>query len=231
MPAGFITLPNIKRSPESVSPRRLAMKTISYLLLPMLFSLAAISTTLAGSDEGERRGIPTREVVVKHERHFIDRTGTQVFRWDPIGADPRPTTVLCFDVDGGRAFQRLPLRLGIGDVALVTADGHWSFSAGGPYYKFRSGGDGTLPEWTLSGYRTAIGSLLMDIHFSHYRDQRVFSGDGQPLIVHGPCDSLTFIAHDQLATPGLDSKGVLHVKVTILNSLLASAGEGKGYVK
>lgn len=207
------------------------MKTISHHLLPLLFSLAAIATTFAGSEEVDRRGIPTRDVAVKHEKHFIDRTGTQVFAWDPIGADPRPTTILCFDVDGGREFQRLPLHLGMGDVALVTADGHWSFSTGGPYYKFRPGGDGTMPEWTLSGYRAAVGSLLMDVHFSHYTDHFVFSGDGQPLAVHGPCDFLTFIAHDQLATSGLESKGVLHVKVTILNSLLAAAGEGKGYVK
>jgi hypothetical protein len=207
------------------------MKPISNFLLPMLLGLAACSTTFAGSDNAEVRGIPAHDVMVRCEKHYIDRTGTQVFRWDPIGADPRPTTVLYFDVDGAREFQRLPLHLGMGDVALVTAAGHWKFSAGGPFYTFRPGGDGTLPERTLTGYRAATGSLLMDVHYGRYADHFVFSGDDQPIAVHGPCDSLVFIAHDQVATPGVDSKGVLHVRVQLLNSLLIAAGEGKGYVK
>ncbi|MEP6671767.1 MAG: hypothetical protein ABJF10_21585 [Chthoniobacter sp.] len=210
------------------------MKTISNSLLPMLFSIAALSTSFAGPDGGERGGIPTRDLAPRCEKHYIDRTGTQVFRWDPVGADPRPMTVLCFDVDGAREYQRVPLHLGFGDVALVTACGSWQFSAGGAYYKFGPEGDGTMPETTLTGLRAAAGSLLMDVHYYRYSDRFVFSGPGQPIAVHGPCESITFIAHDQLVTRGVDSKGLLHVRIQILDSLLVAAGEGKeakGYAK
>ncbi|MDR3405590.1 MAG: hypothetical protein P4L99_24050 [Chthoniobacter sp.] len=207
------------------------MKTISNHLLPMLFSIAALSTSFAGPDGGDRRGIPTRDLVPRCEKHYLDRTGTQVFSWDPIGADPRPMTVLCFDVDGARKFQRVPLHLGIGEVALVSACGTWKFSAGGRYYEFGPGGDGTMPEMTLTRRRAATGSLLMDVHFGRVSDRFVFSDQGAPIAIHGPCDSVTFIAHDQVATSGLDYKGLLHVRIQILDPVLVAEGEDKGYVK
>jgi hypothetical protein len=208
------------------------MKTISNHLLPLLLSAAAVSTSFAGSELGETRGrIPTRDLVPVCEKHYIDRTGTQVFRWDPVGADPRPMTVLCFDVDGSRTFQRVPLHLGIGEVALVSAKGRWKFSAGGPFYKFGPGGDGVMPEWRLDGYHAATGSLLMDVHYAGHRDHFTFTYDDAPVAIHGPCDSLVFIAHDQLVTPGVDSKGLMHVRVQILDPMMVAQGEGKGYVK
>lgn len=206
------------------------MKTISNLLLPMLLGIASLSTSFAGSDEVSPRGIPTRELELRCEKHYLDRTGTQVFRWDPIGAAPRPITVLCFDVDGSREFQRVPLHLGIGDVAFVSARGRWKFGANGPYYKFTPGGDGTIPVNTLTGFHAPTGSLLMDVKYGPYRDHFVFEGDDAPIVVHGPCESLTFIAHDQLVTRGVAWIGYLHVKIEILDPLLV-ASEGKGYVK
>lgn len=207
------------------------MKSISNLLLPMLLGIVSLSTAFAGSDiVVEHRGIPTRDLAPRCEKHYLDRTGTQVFRWDPIGAEPRPITVLCFDVDGSREFQRVPLHLGIGDVAFVSACGRWKFGAYGPYYKFGPGGDGTIPVNTLTGLRAPTGSLLMDVQYGKYRDHFVFEGDGAPIAIHGPCESVTFIAHDQLVTRGVAWIGYLHVKIEILDPLLV-ASEGKGYVK
>ena len=205
------------------------MKMISNPLLPMLFSIAALSSTFAGPDGGDRRGIPTRDLVPRCEKHYVDRTGTKVFAWDPPGAEPRYYTVLCFDVDGAREFQRVPLHLGVGEVAFVSACGRWSFSAGGPFYKFGPGGDDTMAEETLSGLRAATGSLLMDVHYAHNSDHYVFPGAEQPVAIHGPCESVTFIAHDQLATSGVDAKGLLHVRIQTLDPLLVA--EGKGFVK
>lgn len=207
------------------------MKSISNFLLPMLLSIAAVSTSFAGPDGAAARGIPTRDLAPRCEKHYLDRTGTQVFRWDPIGADPRPITVLCFDVDGSREFQRVPLHLGIGDVAFVSACGRWKFSAGGPFYKFGPGGDGNIPVNTLTGLHAPTGSLLMGVHYGKNRDQFVFEGDGAPITIHGPCESITFIAHDQLVTSGVESQGLLHVRIEILDPLLVASGEGKGYVK
>jgi hypothetical protein len=227
------------------------MKMISKSLLPILLSVASFSTSFAGPEGADRGGIPTRDITPSREKHYIDRTGTKVFVWDPIGADPRSITELYFDVDGAREFQRLPLHLGIGDVAFVTACGTWKFSAGGKFYSFGPGGDGSIPEWTLAGYKAATGCLLMDVHYSHYRDHYSFSGPGQPIAIHGPCDSLVFIAHDQLASAGadgkdgkevrdykeasgsLESKGVLHVRVQILDPEMVAemSKEGKGFIK
>jgi len=196
----------------------------------MLFSIASLSTSFAGSDTVDVRGIPTRDLIPRSEKHYLDRTGTQVFRWDPIGAEPRPMTALCFDVDGAREFQRVPLHLGIGEVALISACGRWKFGANGPYYKFSPGGDGTIPVTTLAGRQEPTGSLLMDVKYGKYRDHFVFEGDGAPIAVHGPCESVTFIAHDQLVTRGVAWIGYLHVRIEILDSFIV-ASEGKGYVK
>ncbi|MEZ0258798.1 MAG: hypothetical protein ACAI37_26190 [Chthoniobacter sp.] len=207
------------------------MKSISNFLLPMLLSIAAVSASFAGPDGASTRGIPTRDLAPRCEKHYLDRTGTQVFRWDPIGAAPRPMTVLYFDVDGTRQFQRVPLHLGYGEVAFVSACGRWQFSAGGAFYKFGPGGDGTMPVTTLSGLHAPTGSLLMAVQYGKSRDQFVFEGDGAPIAIHGPCESVTFIAHDQLVTSGVESKGLLRVRMEILDPLLVASGEGKGYVK
>ena len=160
--------------------------------------------------------IPTRDVVPHCWRHFIDRRGTQVFSCDPVGAAPRDVEVVYFDVVPAREFQRVPLHLVPGEIALITATGNWET----PWNRHRTGPEGT-GEFVAVPFAEPVaapGSLIMDVHWAHHSDRYAFAGPDMPITVHGPCSSLTFISNDQLTSDefaGVQYRGALHVKVEL----------------